>query len=745
MSEAKKRLSHLRLYRHSVSKTLFITALLVLAGSFSGLRAQAQTITEVAPGVSAPDGIVKLTFSADVKPASVKIGNVDASFVAPPSPTKTLELKVPTNAPLGPQTISVAAAGITQPITASITIAATIPTTVSVKPAVTQPGGIVWLIFNKQVTVTSVKIGNVDGSFIPVPTYQLQVTLPTNAALGQQTISVTIANTNEPLVSEITVAPLILGLRARKDAELELNRVVVAGGEVIVQFADNIPSGIKQNLNVRLIDTTTPQAANSAAGQAAKICSQGQPLSFRVPEDNYLIVTAPDDGASGTTYAVRVCAGDAPLERETRIRVRNVSYLYLRASIIVALLILLLYGFYSLGRWVKRKLSQGQKEKGYSFLSMLLLEPENQTYSLSRAQFLGWLFVIVWCYLFLYYAHGYVEGRWGFPNFGNSIYAFLISLGTLVAAQATNKGMGVKGAGEEHPSVADLVVHGGVLALDRVQQVIWTLIALGMFVRITVSTFATADALPSIPSEMLTLMGLSSAGYLGGKLVRGPGPVIQQVTPGEGATFALNIKGKHLSKDAFVWLDGKQLAKEKVTVKVADPDDPANFATELVATLDTSMADWIATDHAITVVNNDAQRADWRTTPTIVNVTPGPPSDGKVSLTITGAHIAKGATIEVKDTNQAASQDAANPNLFTATVPEAWVKSDHDLVLTSGTQTSTFKYKPATAGGGDQGGGDQPGGEQPGGEQAGGEQPGGEQAGGEQAGGEQPGGEQAGG
>jgi hypothetical protein len=44
-------------------------------------------------------------------PASVKIGNVDASFVSPPSLTKTVEVKVPSNVSLGSQTISVVIVG----------------------------------------------------------------------------------------------------------------------------------------------------------------------------------------------------------------------------------------------------------------------------------------------------------------------------------------------------------------------------------------------------------------------------------------------------------------------------------------------------------------------------------------------------------------------------------------------------------------------------------------------------------
>ena len=603
---SKNKFPRVRNYLRLLSKTLFLlTASLFLAGSFQG-SAQAQRITEVAPSVSGPDGIVKLTFDQDVKPASIKIGNVDASFVPPPSPAKTIEIK-----------------------------------------------------------------------------------LPSNVSSGWQTISVTLPDVTDPIVSSVTVAPLITGLRARKNADLQFSRVVVEGGEVLVQFADKIPSAIRQSLNVRFI--------NTSVASTGKVCSEGEDLDYTIPEDDYLIVTvAPEkETSSRTTYALRVCASDIPLERETRIRLRDVNYLYLRASIILLLLLLLLWIFYKIGRWVKGKLSQGQQEKRYNFLKMLLLEPENQTYSLSRAQFLGWLFVIVWCYLFLYYAHGYIEGNWGFPQFGNSIYAFLISLGTLIASQATNRGMGVKGAGEEHPSVADLVVHGGVLALDRVQQVVWTLIALGMFVRITISTFATASELPEIPNELLALMGLSSAGYLGGKMVRGPGPVIEQVTASEGS---LNIKGQHLSRDAFVWLDGQQLPRESVTVAVADPDDPTKFAKELLATFDITIANWNATAHAITVVNNDAQRADWRTTAKIVAVAAGTPTGGNVTLTITGAHIAKGATIDVKDTDAVAQQDATDPNLFTVTVPEAWVQSEHDLIVTSGSQTSTFKYKP-TAGG----------------------------------------------
>jgi hypothetical protein len=253
----------------------------------------------------------------------------------------------------------------------------------------------------------------------------------------------------------------------------------------------------------------------------------------------------------------------------------------------------------------------------------------------------------------------------------------------------------VKGAGEVHPSLADLVVHGGVLALDRVQQVVWTLIALGMFIRITVSTYATSSALPDIPPELLGLMGLSSVGYLGGKLVRGAGPVIQQVTVTAGSVI-LNIRGLHISKDAFFWLDGVQQAKEKITVKADDPDDPLKFAKEIEITLDITLDDWYSKDHAITVVNTDAQRADWHTSAEIIGVTHEPAdTPDKVKLTIKTARANKGATVDLTGADDVKTgQDNTDPNLFTAVVDAAWITQPHELILTSGGKKSTFTFTP---------------------------------------------------
>lgn len=598
------------------------------------------------------------------------------------------------------------------------TAAAQDPTVTEIKP-VTQPDTILRIAFSKTVNPTSVKIGNADAPVVSqVPCDKCDVRVPTNVTPGRQTVTVVAEGVTKPITTTVKVAPLILGLKANKNAEVQFSRVVVAGGEVLLQFSEKLTAEIRQGLNVRLFRVRDEEEQRTEEAQRAKEknlpeeeqrAKQQQRDNERMlgveatPDDTYLTLKLTKD-LGNATYSVQVFADGVLLQRETRLRMENVRWLYWRAALMVFGIVIFIYLLYKVSGWkplfrrIFRRTNpselEGRPRPRYTFLKMLLLEPENQTYSLSRAQFFSWLIVIAWAYIFLYYVHGFIETNWSFPNFGNAIYAFLISLGTLVAAQATSLGMGVKGSGEEHPSLKDLVVHGGVLALDRVQQVVWTLIALGMFIRITISTYETATALPEISPELLTLMGLSSAGYLGGKLVRGPGPVVEQVTvPDAGGT--LNIKGQHLSKDAFIWLDGVQ-QKGKVTSKVDDPDQPLKFAKEFEVTLEMTLANWRATEHAITVVNPDAQRADWRTLPQVIKVKAGTPVLNKVTLTIETAHVVKGAMLNIADTRGATiRQDDTNPNLFTATdVDSTWPNQPHELTVTSNGRLSKFNFKP---------------------------------------------------
>src|SRR6266850_62790 len=159
MSEAEKKFSSLRPFdRGIIGRALLgLAVLFFLIGHCQSIRAQVPTITDVNPNTVPPDGILKLTFSANLTPRSVKIGNLDASVVSSNTAAKTIEVKVPAN------------------------------------------------------------IGNVDAGFVTELTHRLEVVLPTGIALGRQTIEVRIASEIEPIESSVMVGPRILGLKSNKN------------------------------------------------------------------------------------------------------------------------------------------------------------------------------------------------------------------------------------------------------------------------------------------------------------------------------------------------------------------------------------------------------------------------------------------------------------------------------------------------------------------------------------------------
>jgi hypothetical protein len=70
-------------------------------------------------------------------------------------------------------------------------------------------------------------------------------------------------------------------------------------------------------------------------------------------------------------------------------------------------------------------------------------------------------------------------------------------------------------------------------------MLLWTLIGVGaFFLAVLDNGPGTISELPAVPERLLVLMGISSAGYLGGKMARAAGPVINEIsiTPAESDT-----------------------------------------------------------------------------------------------------------------------------------------------------------------------------------------------------------------
>jgi hypothetical protein len=214
-----------------------------------------------------------------------------------------------------------------------------------------------------------------------------------------------------------------------------------------------------------------------------------------------------------------------------------------------------------------------------------------------------------------------VQWNFTFPPIPEGLPTLLgVSAGTTVVATGITAQHGSKGAGPIHPSMADFISSGGIIAGERFQFFVWTLVGcLGFLGIILSSDPASLTQLPDINGTFLTLMGISSAGYLAGKLVRNPGPIIElltisEITPAAGTNHAvmkLEVKGQNLSDQAVVKIDQKELGPQQFRVAgIARQDSSPNspYYSTMLVTL--SEADgYLSGSHLLYIVNDDGQSA----------------------------------------------------------------------------------------------------------------------------------------
>ncbi|UFS70443.1 hypothetical protein LPW11_21560 [Geomonas sp. RF6] len=180
---------------------------------------------------------------------------------------------------------------------------------------------------------------------------------------------------------------------------------------------------------------------------------------------------------------------------------------------------------------IYRFISDQPKNGRYTPLKALFLDPETDTYSLSKLQFYLWTLAALFGYGYLVISRVLVQQQ-SWPDIPGTLPGIIaIGAGTSVGAQLVTNVRGPKGSGTENPSLGDFVTSGGVAAPERVQMLVWTLFGVGIFCLSVVQHPPGAiRELDPVPDGMLYLMGLSAVGYLGGKLARKPGPVINEIS-----------------------------------------------------------------------------------------------------------------------------------------------------------------------------------------------------------------------
>ena len=286
---------------------------------------------------------------------------------------------------------------------------------------------------------------------------------------------------------------------------------------------------------------------------------------------------------------------------------------------------------------------QGHTVRGRSYdLRAFLIDTETDTYSLSKLQFYLWSAAALLGYSYLSLSRWLVQGQTDLVDIPENLPGLLVvSGGTAVASIGITAVRGPKAAGDVHPSFSDLVTVGGVVSPERFQFFLWTIVGVAsfLFAVFQVDPLSIKE-LPAVPERLLYLSGASAAGYLGGKLVRAPGPVIENIIAKAGS-LTLTIIGRNLAVNAAITLDGKQLSENirqgqettrsteaaKLRPKIVEAEDKQDSEKPKlgrILELTTSVPrewkeEWLkradaetgAVQLTLTLTNDDGQKATW--------------------------------------------------------------------------------------------------------------------------------------
>jgi hypothetical protein len=263
--------------------------------------------------------------------------------------------------------------------------------------------------------------------------------------------------------------------------------------------------------------------------------------------------------------------------------------------------------------------------KAVSMARAMFVDPETSTYSLAKLQFYVWTFAGLAGWLYLSFAKSLVQGSWTLSDVPSNLPGIVaISVGTGIISSGVASVAGNKGSGDVEPSWADFITSGGVVAPERLQYMLWTMVGGVAFLFNTLMISpAEIDTLPAIPQGFITLMGISAGGYLGGKLARGAGPNIRNVVnnaPAAGAAPILTVEGTGLaSRGATFFLAHPVGAPDmQITATVLTDanqsviDAATGVATKLALQLPAGTQAFTAGDHyRFTIVNPDGEKSVW--------------------------------------------------------------------------------------------------------------------------------------
>ena len=221
---------------------------------------------------------------------------------------------------------------------------------------------------------------------------------------------------------------------------------------------------------------------------------------------------------------------------------------------------------------------------------------------------------------------------------------------------------------------------------------------------------ATIDNLPDIPNGFLELMGISSAGYLGGKLARKGGPILSGVVAAmQSGNLVLDITGAGLSQNATFTIGNEPVSPVQILgdknlpeiVQVDPTSAEPGTARQLKLMISNPKPSWLGEKVRFTFTNPDKQASVAEYSVTQVNsqssVNTASVSSATVSSTdpnfeIKGGPFENSSTVQFIQGNN--STDGSNVQIgdggITGTVNGLQI-GDVEIVITSSGKKTRYK------------------------------------------------------
>ncbi len=346
--------------------------------------------------------------------------------------------------------------------------------------------------------------------FVPLGSHHVSVMFDGRWFTGGTTLTVVRPEQTSPVLRD--VMPLEIGARQAK-------RRIVLTGSGFLTTPPNDNQIVLGGLPLAVVWDGCDHPENWAKDKGSMTHGRVDPSGSSITLCNFPVVqgVAPEIGVRQGNAESALLTVHVPPWSKAAIVIASVC-----VNLISAALVILLASFV-------RRYRIGNSH--YGMFRILFLDPETNTYSLSKYQFYMWTGAAVFTYAYLAISRIFVQ-ELSLPDIPSTLPGIIgIGAGTAIGSQIVTGIRGPKGGGQEKPSLGDFVTSGGVAAADRVQMFVWTTLGVVGFCLATLRAAPwEITSLPQVGTGLMYLMGLSSLGYLGGKLARKPGPVLSEIS-----------------------------------------------------------------------------------------------------------------------------------------------------------------------------------------------------------------------